>query len=120
MRPKEKKRKDKKVKKNAKKETRGRKPAKASKSKKVASSSDSSDSNIPQHLSLKSYVMLIKLIKQLRLFQCLRHWVHLGADFAEGGQKCTGKKNSVPRAEKLRWLKSINEDKFAQSAWFAF
>ena len=49
----------------------------------------------------------------------LRHWVHLGAEFGEGGTKCTSRKNAVPRAEKLRWLKSINQDKFCQSAMTA-
>ena len=47
---------------------------------------------------------------------CLRHWVHLGPDFVEGGEKMSNKKNVVPRAEKLRWLKEINPERFSQSA----
>ena len=45
-----------------------------------------------------------------------RHWAHLGPDFAEGGERMTNKKNVVPRAGKLRWLKDINPERFSQSA----
>ena len=45
-----------------------------------------------------------------------RHWVHLGPDFAEGGERMTNNKYVVPRAEKLRWLKDINPKRFSQSA----
>lgn len=54
----------------------------------------------------------------LPLSQCqLRHWIHLGPEYADGDKLISSsKKNTLPRKHKVKYLNDFDKDKFPSSS----